>query len=76
MAMPRVPNINAGSGTIPGEARTIPTIAVNTINKVTLGFVSSKKSRHPGSDSAVISESWGAIATGNECFGLQRYRCI
>jgi hypothetical protein len=65
MAMPRVPNTNAGSGTIPGEARTIPTIAVNTINKLTLGFVSSIKSRHPGWDSAVISESSGAIAMGN-----------
>src|SRR5579862_362242 len=63
--MPSVPNTNAGSGTIPGEARTIPTIAVNTINKLTLGFVSSMKSRHPlGRDSAVISESWGAIAMG------------
>jgi hypothetical protein len=66
MAMPRVPNTNAGSGTIPGEARTIPTIAVNTINKLTLGFVSSKTSRHPGWDSAVISESSGAIAMGSE----------
>ena len=66
MATPSVPNTNAGSGTIPGEARTIPTIAVNTINELTLGFVSSVKSRHPGRDRAVISESWGAIATGSE----------
>jgi len=65
MAMPSVPNTNAGSGTIPGEARTIPTIAVNTINKLTLGFVSERYSRHPGWDSAVISESWGAIAMGS-----------
>jgi hypothetical protein len=36
------------------------------INKLTLGFVSSMKSRHPGRDSAVISESWGAIAMGSE----------
>ncbi len=65
MAMPSVPNTNAGSGTIPGEARTIPTIAVNTINKLTLGFVSERYSRHRGRDSAVISESWGAIAMGS-----------
>ena len=64
MAMPSVPNTSAGSGTIPGEARTIPTIAVNTINKLTLGFVSARYSRHPGWDSAVISESSGAIAMG------------
>jgi hypothetical protein len=62
MAMPRVPNNNAGSGTIPGEAKTIPTMAVNTISKLTLGFVSSMKSRHPGWDSAVIRASSGAIA--------------
>src|SRR6202035_3539816 len=68
MAMPSVANTNAGSGTIPGEARTIPTIAVNTINKLTLGFVSSIKSRHPGWDSAAISESSGAIAMGGESF--------
>src|SRR5580700_6019567 len=64
MAMPNVPNTSAGSGTIPGEARTIPTIAVNTINKLTLGFVSSRYLRHPGRDSAVISESSRAIAMG------------
>jgi len=69
MAIPSVPNSNAGSGTIPGEAKTIPTIAVNTISKLTLGFVSERYSRHPGWDSAVISESWGTIAK-------QRYRCI
>jgi hypothetical protein len=62
MAMPSVPNTSAGSGTIPGEARTMPTMAVNTINKLTLGFVSSRYSRHPGRNSAVISESSGAIA--------------
>ena len=61
MAMPIVPNTKAGSGIIPGEARTIPTIAVNTINKLTLGLVSSAKSRHPGWDSAAAK---------------QRYRCI
>ena len=64
MAMPRVPNTNAGSGTIPGEARTIPTIAVNTIYKLTLGFVSERYSRHPGRDGAVISRSLEAIAMG------------
>ena len=62
MAMPSVPNTNAGSGTIPGEASAMPTIAVNTISKLTLGFVSSMKSRHAGRDSAVISGSLGAIA--------------
>ena len=76
MAMPRVPNTNAGNGTIPGEASTIPTIAVNTINKLTLGFVSERYSRHPGRDSAVISESWEAVAKGNDRCRLQRYRCI
>jgi hypothetical protein len=76
MAMPNVPNTSAGSGTIPGEARTIPTIAVNTISKLTLGFVSERYSRQPRRDSAVISESWEAIATGNDWFRLQRYRCI
>jgi hypothetical protein len=65
MAMPSVPNTKAGSGTIPGEAKTIPTIAVNTINKLTLGFVSARYSRHPDWDSAVISESSGAIAIGS-----------
>src|SRR5271170_7669225 len=64
MAMPSVPNTNAGSGTIPGEARIIPTIAVNTINKLTLGFVSERYSRQPGRERATISESLGAIATG------------
>jgi hypothetical protein len=49
-----------------GEARTMPTIAVNTINKLTLGFVSARYSRHAGRGSAVISESSGAIAMGGE----------
>src|SRR5260370_2357721 len=43
--MPSVPKIKAGSGTHPGDARTMPTTAVNTINRLTLGLVSSKKSR-------------------------------
>src|SRR5579863_8666321 len=76
MAMPRVPNTNAGNGTIPGEASTIPTIAVNTINKLTLGFVSSRKSRHPGWDSAAISESWGAIAMGAATLSLHLHQFI
>src|ERR1700683_2414407 len=67
MAMPSVPNTKAGSGTIPGEARTIPTIAVNTMSKLTLSFVSARYSRHPGEDSAVISESSGAIAMCSGC---------
>ena len=62
----------AGCGTIPGEARTIPTIAVNTINKLTLGFVSSMKSRHPGRESAITSGSWGAIAMTRACLRRQR----
>src|SRR5271163_3229948 len=44
--MPTVPNNRADSGTMPGEASTMPTIAVNTINRLTLGLVSSRKSRH------------------------------
>ena len=76
MAMPRVPNTNAGSGTIPGEARTIPTIAVNTINKLTLGFVSARYARHPGRDSAAISESWGATANAALPLHLQLHQSI
>jgi len=77
MAMPSVLNTSAGSGTMPGEARTIPTMAVNTINKLTLGFVSERYSRHRGWDNAVISGSWGAIATvSGNCVRLQHYRCI
>jgi hypothetical protein len=72
IAMPSVPNPKAGSGTIPGEAKTIPTIAVNTINKLTLGFVSSMKSRHPGRESAITSGSWGAIAMTLACLRHQR----
>jgi hypothetical protein len=41
-AIPSVPKISAGHGTMPGEASTIPTMAVNTINRLTLGLVSSK----------------------------------
>jgi hypothetical protein len=40
--MPNVPKISAGKGTSPGDASTMPTMAVNTINKLTLGLVSSK----------------------------------
>ena len=68
MAMPSAPNTNAGRGTNPGEARTIPTMAVNTINTLTLGFVSERYSRHPGWGSVVISGSWGAIAMGSGWF--------
>ena len=42
MAMPNVPKISAGSGTMPGDANTMPTTAVNTINRLTLGLVSSR----------------------------------
>ena len=76
MAIPNVPNTSAGSGTMPGEARTIPTIAVNTINELTLGLVSSRYSRHPGLARTAIRGSFGAIATGNDCLRKQRYRCI
>ena len=41
-AMPSVPNSSAGSGTMPGEASTMPTIAVKTINRLTFGLVSSR----------------------------------
>jgi hypothetical protein len=67
MAMPNVPNTIVERGTMPGEASTIPTMAVNTINKLTFGLVSSKKSRHPARESAVIRGSLGAIAMGNGC---------
>ena len=43
--MPIVPKISAGSGTMPGEASTMPTMAVNTIRRLTLGLVSSRYSR-------------------------------
>jgi len=76
MAMPSVPNTNTGSGTIPGEARTMPTIAVNTINKLTLGFVSARYARHPGRDSAAISESWGATANAALPLHLQLHQSI
>ena len=76
MAMPSVPNTSTGRGTMPGEASTMPTIAVNTISKLTFGFVSERYSRHCGRDNAVISESFGAIATVVDWFRLRRYRCI
>jgi hypothetical protein len=66
MAMPSVPNTSTGSGTMPGDASTMPTIAVNTISRLTFGFVSERYSRHRGRDSAVISESFGAIATAGD----------
>src|ERR1700690_4154514 len=52
MAMPIEPKINACSGIQPGEANTMPTIAVNTINRLTLGLVSSRKSRQCGAATA------------------------
>ena len=55
-----------------GEAKTIPTMAVNTISKLTLGLVSARYSRHPGRDSAVISESSGAIAMSSGPVLIQR----
>jgi hypothetical protein len=41
-----------------------------------LGFVSERYSRHAGLARTVINGSFGAIATGNDCFRLRRYRCI
>jgi hypothetical protein len=37
-----VPKINPDSGTQPGEASTMSTLAVNTIRKLTYGLVSSR----------------------------------
>jgi uncharacterized membrane protein AbrB (regulator of aidB expression) len=34
----KLPKINAGKGTMPGEASTMPAMAVNTISRVTLGL--------------------------------------
>ena len=61
--MPMVPKISAGRGTIPGEARTMPTRAVNTINRLTLGLVSSRKSRQRLTLSAVMGGLFGAVDT-------------
>src|SRR5271156_4706191 len=60
--MPKVPKISAGSGTMPGEASTMPTMAVNTIRRVTFGLVSSRYSRQrkremPGAASGGLSGS-------------------
>src|ERR1700722_1015064 len=44
--MPTVPKSSAGNGTHPEDASTMPTTAVNTISRLTLGLVSSRKSRH------------------------------
>ena len=40
--MPIVPAISGRSGTMPGTARNMPMIAVNTINATTRGLVSSR----------------------------------
>jgi hypothetical protein len=42
MAMPTEPKISAFNGIQPGEANTMPTMAVNTMSRLTLGLVSSK----------------------------------
>ena len=40
--MPIEPKISAFSGIQPGDASTMPTMAVNTMSRLTLGLVSSK----------------------------------
>ena len=45
MAIPIDPKTNADNGIQPGEANTMPTMAVNTMSRLTLGLVSSKYSR-------------------------------
>src|SRR3984885_15806537 len=58
-----VPNISAGNGTKPGEASTMPTTAVNTISRVTLGLVSSRKSRHRPKPGRVMGGLSGRVGT-------------
>ena len=41
-AIPRLPQISASRGGIPGLERSVPTIAVNTMSATTFGLVSSK----------------------------------
>src|SRR6202044_330544 len=62
-AMPTVPNNRADSGTMPGEASTMPTTAVNTINRLTLGLVSSRKSRHRPKPTRAMGGLSGRVGT-------------
>src|SRR3984957_4825690 len=61
--MPTVPNNRADSGTMPGEASTMPTTAVNTINRLTLGLVSSRKSRHRPKPTRAMGGLSGRVGT-------------
>src|ERR1700722_4366292 len=61
--MPTVPNNRAGSGTMPGDASTMATTAVNTINRLTLGLVSSRKSRHRLTPTSAIGGLSGRVDT-------------
>ena len=45
--MPMIPKTSASSGTMSGDASSMPTSAVNTMSETTLGLHSSKYSRHP-----------------------------
>src|ERR1700677_1826272 len=69
--MPRVPKISAGSGTMPGEASTMPTMAVNTIRSVTFGLVSSRYSRQRRRDepSAASGGLSGSVDTAQGYHG-------
>src|ERR1700693_5735284 len=61
--MPSVPKSRAGNGTKPGDASTMPTMAVNTINRLTLGLVSSMKSRHRLMPTRAIGGLVGRVGT-------------
>src|ERR1700761_6177273 len=51
-AMPMDPRSSACRGIQPGDASTMPTMAVNTMSRLTFGLVSSRKSRHWGAATA------------------------
>src|SRR5260370_21880014 len=72
--MPSVPKIKAGSGTHPGDARTMPTTAVNTINRLTLGLVSSKKSRQRLGPTTAMGGLSGMVGTMMQGYHADRRR--
>src|SRR5260370_38536970 len=72
--MPSVPKIKAGSGTHPGDARTMPTTAVNTINRLTLGLVSSKKSRQRLVPTTAMGGLSGMVGTMMQGYHADRGR--
>src|SRR5260221_2815330 len=72
--MPSVLKIKAGSGTHPGDARTMPTTAVNTINRLTLGLVSSKKSRQRLAPTTVMGGLSGMAGTMMQGYQADRGR--